>query len=539
MTFLRSLSIKSKILSLTLIAVLGFLVNLLISFNLNTENTKRLDDIQQVFFPAVEESKANTVRLERIEELLSTAVSTGEMEFVEGAQDEQKNIIAGLNRLEKIWPEYQSKINTLKQDFLTYYTAAEKVSVSMLDGSFDSSSLSNQIERMNSSLDNTKKQMTQLSEASLEAFNTTVESSNAAAQGAQSLTLVIALTTLAIMITAAWAISSQINAALNSLLKSLRAIATGDGDLTQRIQKESDDELGQVVDSFNLFIEKLHGSISELLSNTQPLTSVAADLNSLTATTSRATEQQRRATESVSLAMDNMVVSMTQVSTNADLAASTAQEADALAKEGRVVVNQTVNSINALAQEVESSSAVIRQLEVDTANVGTILDVIRGIAEQTNLLALNAAIEAARAGEQGRGFAVVADEVRTLASRTQTSTTEIQGVIEQLQKAALSAVSAMEESQEQAQLSVENAHKTDTSLANITMKIELITEMNAQIARVIEQEQNSINTIKDNVIGIETTSDNAMKGMQQVEASSQSLNNIAEAIRYVTGQFRV
>lgn len=539
MTFLRSLSIKSKILSLTLIAVLGFLVNLLISFNLNTENTKRLDDIQQVFFPAVEESKANTVRLERIEELLSAAVSTGEMEFVEGAQDEQKNIIAGLNRLEKIWPEYQSKINTLKQDFLTYYTAAEKVSVSMLDGSFDSSSLSNQIERMNSSLDNTKKQMAQLSEASLEAFNTTVESSNAAAQGAQSLTLVIALTTLGIMITASWTISSQINTALNSLLKSLRAIATGDGDLTQRIQKESDDELGQVVDSFNLFIEKLHGSISELLSNTQPLTSVAADLNSLTATTSRATEQQRRATESVSLAMDNMVVSMTQVSTNADLAASTAQEADALAKEGRVVVNQTVNSINALAQEVESSSAVIRQLEVDTANVGTILDVIRGIADQTNLLALNAAIEAARAGEQGRGFAVVADEVRTLASRTQTSTTEIQGVIEQLQKAAVSAVSAMEESQEQAQLSVENAHKTDTSLANITMKIELITEMNAQIARVIEQEQNSINTIKDNVIGIETTSDNAMKGMQQVEASSQSLNNIAEAIRYVTGQFRV
>src|SRR5699024_3646396 len=131
-------------------------------------------------------------------------VSTGEMEFVEGAQDEQKNIIAGLNRLEKIWPEYQSKINILKQDFLTYYTAAEKVSVSMLDGSFDSSSLSNQIERMNSSLDNTKKQMTQLSEASLEAFNTTVESSNAAAQGAQSLTLVIALTTLAIMITSAW-----------------------------------------------------------------------------------------------------------------------------------------------------------------------------------------------------------------------------------------------------------------------------------------------------------------------------------------------
>jgi len=539
MSFLRSLSIKIKILSLAVIAIIGFLVNLIISYNLNTDNTNRLTDIQQVYFPTVEESKANIVRLARIEELFSTAVSTGEMDFIKTATQESQNTLNSFKKLQQLWPERNAQISQLQRDFESYFQVASKISVSMLDGSFDPMSMARQIEQMNTGLEVTRKAMIAYSDSSLEAFNKTVSDSNAAAEKVQSLSLMIAIITLVIMISAAWAISSLLNEALSSLLTSLRAIASGDGDLTQRIEKRSEDELGQVVDSFNLFIEKLHNSISELLSNTQPLTSVASDLNSLTGTTKQATEEQRRATEAVSYAMDNMVVSMTQVSTNAGLASETAQEADSLAKEGRGVVNQTVTSIKALAQEVEKTSDVIRKLESDTSNVGSILDVIRGIAEQTNLLALNAAIEAARAGEQGRGFAVVADEVRTLASRTQHSTKEIQNVIEQLQEAAVSAVKAMEDSQEQAHLSVENATKTDTSLEQITEKIGLITQMNAQIATVIDQEQQSILNIKDNVQGIESTSNEAMKGMQQVEASSRALTNIADAIRHVTGQFRV
>lgn len=539
MNFLRSLSIKIKILSLAVIAIIGFLVNLIIGYNLNTDNTNRLTDIQQVYFPTVEESKANIVRLARIEELFSTAVSTGEMDFIKTATQESQNTLNSFKKLQQLWPERNAQISQLQRDFESYFQVASKISVSMLDGSFDPMSMDRQIEQMNTGLEVTRKAMIAYSDSSLEAFNKTVSDSNAAAEKVQSLSLMIAIITLVIMISAAWAISSLLNEALSSLLTSLRAIASGDGDLTQRIEKRSEDELGQVVDSFNLFIEKLHNSISELLSNTQPLTSVASDLNSLTGTTKQATEEQRRATEAVSYAMDNMVVSMTQVSTNAGLASETAQEADSLAKEGRGVVNQTVTSIKALAQEVEKTSDVIRKLESDTSNVGSILDVIRGIAEQTNLLALNAAIEAARAGEQGRGFAVVADEVRTLASRTQHSTKEIQNVIEQLQEAAVSAVKAMEDSQEQAHLSVENATKTDTSLEQITDKIGLITQMNAQIATVIDQEQQSILNIKDNVQGIESTSNEAMKGMQQVEASSRALTNIADAIRHVTGQFRV
>ena len=535
MSFLNSVSIKGKILSLAAVAIAGFLVSILLTTNMNKANSARLETIQKTFFPVVEESKANIVRLSRIEELFSTAVSTGEMDFVNSAEKYRKEMLEGMSRLEMLWPDSGDALRSGRSSFEAYFATARKLSVGMIEGDLDPSL----IDTMNRQLADTRDRLSAYSEQGLTAFNATVSASQDAAANALSFGLMITVITLTILVIVAWSTSSSINLAVGSLLNSLKDIASGDGDLTRRIKKSSHDEIGEVVDWFNQFVDKLHKNIGKVVSTTHPLTSVSDDLRSLTSQTTHITERQTRATEEVALVVDDMVASVQEVSSNAGSAAAAAREADRAAKEGRQIVNDTVKSINSLAGEVERASEVIRKLEADTANVGSILDVIKGIAEQTNLLALNAAIEAARAGEQGRGFAVVADEVRTLASRTQDSTQEIQAVIEQLQSAAQSAVQVMSESKERARTSVNQAAKTDESLQAITEKVESITAMNSQIAAATDRQEQAAHSIKENVIGIRETSASAMSSMHKVEAASRSLTDIASTLRHVAGQFRV
>jgi methyl-accepting chemotaxis protein len=443
MGFLSNLSIKVKIISLAGAAIIGFMVSLAVNTSINSQNSDRIQKVRDVYFPVVQKSDANLVKLRQIEELLNTAVSTGEEEFIQSADGLKKEILNNIETIIVLWLEQSQSNQKLRSEFNTYYAIAHQVSAGMLSGTLDMSSMSNKIDSMNSSLKTVTASMEKLSLNALAEFNLTVEASNADTQKALTLGMLVTGITITILLLLGWSTASSIGTALGSLLVSLKDIASGDGDLTKRIEKTSNDELGDVVDWFNQFVDKLHNSISDVVKAIKPLTSLSSDLGNLTSETLEISANQNRATEEVALVVDEMVSSVQAVSSNASSASEAAKQADKAAKDGREIVDRTVSSINGLAEEVERAGEVIRKLEADTENVGTILDVIKGIAEQTNLLALNAAIEAARAGEQGRGFAVVADEVRTLASRTQDSTQEIQKVIEKLQTAARSAVDVM------------------------------------------------------------------------------------------------
>lgn len=539
MGFLSNVSIKTKIISLAGAAIIGFAVSLAVNTSINSANSERMQKVRDVYFPVVQRSDANIVKLNKIEELLNTAVATGETEFIDSAELLKAEIKTNLNEVITLWVDRSDDTRLVLKQFNRYYSTAHQVSAGMLSGTMDMSLMSSKIEAMNSSLNAVRSSMQKSSTDALAEFSSTVEASNTAAQHALTLGVTVTGVTIGILLLLSWSTVSSISIALNSLLRSLKDIASGDGDLTKRIEKKSNDELGDVVDWFNQFVDKLHTSISNVVSSIQPLTSLSVDLGALTSETLTITGDQNRATEAVSLVVEEMVSSVQAVSSHASSASEAANDADKAAKDGRDIVNKTVESINGLAQEVERAGEVIRKLEADTENVGTILDVIKGIAEQTNLLALNAAIEAARAGEQGRGFAVVADEVRTLASRTQDSTQEIQKVIEKLQTAARSAVEVMGQSKQRAQTSVEQAAQTGESLAAITERVEAINQMNMQIVSAAEEQKRAAYSIKENVIGIKETSESAMQSIQKVEVASASLVDISSNLQAVTGEFKV
>ena len=539
MGFLSNISIKAKIISLAGAAIIGFVVSLAVNTTINSANSERMQKVRDVYFPVVQKSDANLVKLNQIEELLNTAVATGEEEFIDSADALKVEIKDNLNDVVNLWVERSADTQLVLKQFNSYYSVAHEVSAGMLSGTLDMSLMSSKIEAMNSSLEAVRLSMQKSSDGALSEFNMTVEASNTAAEKALKLGVMVTGITVAILILLGWSTASSIGIALSSLLKSLKDIASGDGDLTKRLEKKSNDELGDVVDSFNEFVDKLHHSISDVVGSIQPLTSLSSDLGTLTSDTLTITGNQNRATEEVSLVVEEMVSSVQAVSSHASSASEAANDADKAAKDGREIVNKTVESINGLAREVERAGEVIRKLESDTENVGTILDVIKGIAEQTNLLALNAAIEAARAGEQGRGFAVVADEVRTLASRTQDSTQEIQKVIEELQTAARSAVEVMGQSKQRAQTSVEQAAQTGESLAAITERVEAINQMNMQIVTAAEEQERAAYSIKENVIGIKDTSESAMQSIQKVEVASASLVDISSNLQAITGEFKV
>ena len=539
MKLLSRLSIKVKILVIPAIAIIGFLTSLVVNTQINNANTERLAQIQDLYFPIVQSSRDNIVNINRIEELLNTAVSTGEADMVDSAKSMYQSLMESLAKQKALWPLKEGDITSLNAEIKGYFTAALRLSDGMVNGSLDPAEMPTLVGEMNKRLSNSKKQLAIFNEDALQAFYRTVEESNDAAHSALVSSLFLSVISIITIIVISASVVLMITRNLNMMLESLKDIASGEGDLTKRIQQSSEDEIGDLVHWFNQFMEKLHQSINEVVNSITPLARVSTDLGEMTNRTSQITEEQSRATDEVTRSVDEMFSSVQNVAQNASSAANAANEADSEAKAGRIVVTQSVESINDLAGEVERAAQVISKLESDTENVGAILDVIKGIAEQTNLLALNAAIEAARAGEQGRGFAVVADELRKLASRTQDSTQEIQRVIEELQSAARSAAEVMSHSQVQAKNSVEHAAKTDASLATITEKVGSITTMNTEIADATGEQEKVSDSIKMNVEGIRKNADAAVKNVQEVETASESLLQISNDLRKITGQFKV
>jgi methyl-accepting chemotaxis protein len=319
----------------------------------------------------------------------------------------------------------------------------------------------------------------------------------------------------------------------------LNDIQRGKGDLTIRVPIKTNDEIAELGTAFNHFIEKLQGIIGQIINAVQRLSHSAAEMDTMARQTSTAINNQAQETEQVASAMVEMAATAQEVANNAASGSDAANEADQETKRGKSVVAQTVAKIHNLSREVDNSSQAIIQLKNDSQNIGTVLDVIKGVAEQTNLLALNAAIEAARAGEQGRGFAVVADEVRSLAIRAQESTLEIEKLIEALQATAQQAVDIMSHSRDYVTTTVEEARHASDSLTSIAQAVATILGMNTQIATAAQEQTAVADEISRNIVTIQDITVNTASDAKQITLTSHQLADLSAELRTLVDQFRI
>ncbi|WP_145928447.1 methyl-accepting chemotaxis protein [Pseudomonas sp. TCU-HL1] len=326
---------------------------------------------------------------------------------------------------------------------------------------------------------------------------------------------------------------------LHTMGRAMQDIALGEGDLTRRLAIHTQDEFGELAGAFNRFVERIHGSIREVSSATTQVNQVAKLVLNASNSSMNNSDEQANRTNSVAAAINELGAAAQEIARNAADASHQASSARTLAEDGRQVVERTIVAMNELSGKIRASCGNIETLNSKTVNIGQILEVIKGISEQTNLLALNAAIEAARAGEAGRGFAVVADEVRNLAHRTQESAQEIQQMIEELQVGAREAVTTMTESQRYSEQSVEIANQAGERLGSVTHRIGEIDGMNQSVATATEEQTAVVDSLNMDITEINTLNQAGVENLQATLRACADLDQQATRLQQLVGGFRI
>ncbi|MGX9417689.1 methyl-accepting chemotaxis protein [Vibrio sp. WJH972] len=452
-------------------------------------------------------------------------------EAVEKHYKNTMSIIGGsgsseLEKLAKPIDEYNNILHKMAVSFIN----DDKVNGSLLLS--DAYKISDDIERtITTKMQNLEEHIRQLS------------AENRAKQAATSSTIKISiLLQIALVIILGtgftFLLSKIIVTPLNSLRKTINTIQEN-GDLTLRADINSKDEIGQLSQSFNIMIDNLNSIVSNVRTQSEEVSISASELSGITKTTATGTHKQLEETQHLANTIEQLSIAIEEIVNNATETSKSAEETNATALSGHSIVGNTVDEINQLTIDMEQASVVIEKVKADSENIGTVLDVIKTIAEQTNLLALNAAIEAARAGEQGRGFAVVADEVRTLAQRTQKSTIEIENLVATLQTGAQNAVTVMNTSQDKVNTTASQAQQAGKALDNIKNEIQAILTMNTDIASEARQQIEATNNVRDNINTITEISQQAANATDQTSTASAQLDNLGNQLKSSISQFKV
>ncbi len=539
MPFFNTLSVRQKILSIPLVAIVGFGIYFSLNLSVISNNALHLEQMRDMTFPALERSEKNLTRLDQVINLLDQAVATEEEEMIGDADETLAAMQAAFNEIATLDPQQAETVQDLQQALTAYFSLARELTLDMLNGSIEASQIQALAKKMQARLNVFREALTQYRDERYQAFTQTVATTNEGAQFSINMGIMIGAMLIGILAANGYWVATSITRNIKQVSGNLQEIASGEGDLTRRLKTGSQDEIGQLAEHFNTFMDKLQGIIQELIGYSGKIGASAQEVASIARQSRDGMEHQRAETDQVATASNEMAATVSEVAHSAEQAAEAAGSANAAASNGNTVVDETIAIINHLADDVEQGAHAVNRLREDSESVGSVLDVIRGIAEQTNLLALNAAIEAARAGEQGRGFAVVADEVRTLASRTQESTREIQAMIESLQDSAGQAAKIMDRGKASSAQGVAKAANAGEALGKISQAVAVISEMNAQIASAAEEQSSVALEMDQNITNIRHATEENTENSNQLATAGAALNQVATQMQQLVRQFKV
>ncbi|WP_392339885.1 methyl-accepting chemotaxis protein [Moritella marina] len=504
--------------------------------------SQNLHKVQTDYYPSLEIAITNNNLLMQFDQHIQTAVILAEEDYIDSALVITEQIDKNLQQLATLSLLHKSDAIELDKALLKHSEKAARVALDFIDGEKEVAQLALLAQQNAANLIQLVSQFKHIKKQLESEFEQLIIATLAEAKIAKQRFLwfnVIGLLVLMLAAVYAWRSSSKMSKNLKKVSHSLQGFAEGDGDLSIRIDHQGKDELADLVSWFNLFVARLQTSMQDTANNITELAEITTQLNSNSQQNLSSVQQQSQEVTATSLTINEMVIAISSITDSAISASQETVAANRSAIDGNAIIENTIDSITVLATEVESSADIVNELITFTAKVGGVINIIADIADQTNLLALNAAIEAARAGEQGRGFAVVADEVRNLASRTQSSTADIKQLLEGLNKISHSASSAMRSGVEQAHKSVKESYTAVETLAMITSKVSAINEINERIAAAAEQQRSASQLIGQSINTIETNSTHVQDNAHDLESITAKIQQISHQFQNLTKQFRL
>jgi methyl-accepting chemotaxis protein len=534
---LKNLSIMRKILLIGVVGVMSFAGNLIYNAHVAEDNGIRLQQIRDQLFPILERLDTNIVRLDQIKVSLNTALSQSDTDLLEETREIADDNNATFKEISSLSPSHAAVVTNLKKQFDSYYYTAYNLFEGVIEDTLSPEQSSSQAATLRILLNDYSQSLGAFRADSYDEFTGTIDEASQSIKMTLYMGMAIGLLTMLLLIIVSLIVARTINGGIVTVMGGLQEMQRGN--LKVNLTWHSKDEIGTLVDCFNDSVKQFRGLINSVSGVTENLTNSSEMMSDLASKNRASSANQSDELGRIASAMDQMQSTANEVSDSASRTSEAASTTDAEASEGASVVTQTISAINALAVEIQTATEVIRMLQSHSEEIGAVLGVIRGVADQTNLLALNAAIEAARAGEHGRGFAVVADEVRTLASRTQHSTQEIQTIIEQLQESASSAVGVMDNSCQQAGSSVQQAQQADESLKTITHASATINEMSKQIATAASQQSISAIEINSNLTHISELSEQSAAVAAETEHVSDGLLDLSNKLTAQLSHFKL